>query len=67
MAWYEEYRVYQVYYACRYPEDHNKLYFSRADKILGMPPGVRQQLFDAFDEIDVAGLDLKNLLTSLSS
>lgn len=67
MAWFEEYRSWQIYYACRYEDDHNRLYFTRADKIMGLPPSVRTQIFEAFDQIDLAGNDIKNLLTSLSS
>jgi hypothetical protein len=67
MAWFEEYRQWQIYYACRYDDDHNKLYFSRADKILGLPPSIRTQIFNAYDGLEVGGEDVKNLLTSLSS
>lgn len=67
MAWFEEYRVLQLYYACRYPDDHKKLYFSVPTALTELPAHIRGQVFEAFDEIDVSSADAKNYLTSLSS
>lgn len=67
LKWYTTFKTWQIYFATRYGEDHQKLYFSKPDKILSLPPIIRQQIFDAFDDIDLDPESAKNSLTPLPS
>ena len=63
LAWYQEYRTGMLYYACRYPDDHRKFYFSAPNDVLDLPSHIQNQLFNAFDELDKGVESVKNLLT----
>ena len=67
MQWYEAYRTRMLSYACRFPEDHKKLYFASHDEVMEVPYYIRSQLFAAYDEVEKGSEDVKNSLSLLSS
>jgi len=67
LQWYEAYQLRMLSYACRYPEDHKKLYFDDPDDVYEIPLYVRQQLFAEYDELERGSDDVKNSLSLLSS
>lgn len=66
-VFYQEYRTLMLYYSCRYPEDHRRLYFDDPQEIWDMPDYVRVKLFDALDDLEVKADDLKNSPSPLPS
>lgn len=52
MAWYQTYRIWQLFFACRYPEDHKKLYFEDIDDLYDLDEAVRASLMLYYDEVD---------------
>lgn len=67
LEFYQEYKVYMLLYACRYPIEHHKLYFEDVDTIWSLPDWVRNHLFNKFDDIEESLDDVKNSLSLLSS
>jgi hypothetical protein len=67
MIWYEAYQVTMLYYACRYPDDKKKLYFSEPDEVLEIPQYIRGQLYDAYEKLEAGSEDVKNSLSLLNS
>lgn len=51
MAWYQEYRVRMLHYACRYPDDRKRLYFRHRNDILELPVTIQSDLFTALDAL----------------
>lgn len=67
LAWYQEYRQRMLYYTVRYPDKHERLYFSNLDQMLNLPAWLQQQLLNLYDQFDQGGEDTKKLLSLLSS
>jgi hypothetical protein len=67
MAWFSTYRFEQLFRAVRYPNDHEQYYFKNVTQIKGLPRVVQEQLFEAYDDVDLTASDLKNSLTPLPS
>jgi hypothetical protein len=63
LYWYEEYQVKMLYYACRYPDDHKKLYFDEPYDVLELPQYIRAKLFKAYEEQELGSEDVKNSLS----
>jgi hypothetical protein len=63
MAWYEEYRLRSLWFACRETGDRVKPYFETPYDILDLPPGVINTLLNHYDELDQGGEAVKNLLS----
>ncbi len=61
LAFWQEYRVLQIFHSTRYPDDHTKLYFDSPDDILDLPEHVRGQLFSLYDEFEQDLGDVKNV------
>lgn len=66
LAWYSEYRLNQLHYACRYIENKDELYFEDVNEFKNLPPTIQQAISNNFDAIDVSGADLKKLLSPLN-
>jgi len=67
MAWYQDFQLRMLYYACRYDEDKKKFYFDSAEDVAEIPDYVRSQLYDAYERIERGTTDIKNLLSPPSS
>lgn len=67
ISWYEEYRKWMLYYACRMPDDHSKHYFDSPDDIMQLPTAVLSRLEAALNDLEQRGDDLKNSLSPLDS
>lgn len=61
--WYETHQIRMLYYACRKTEDHDKFYFDEADDVLNLPSHIRQDLYNAYDELERGSEDVKNSLS----
>lgn len=59
MVWFAEFRTNMIYQAVRRIDDHSKLYFESVEELLDMPLEIQTQLFNAYDQIEMAG-DIKN-------
>lgn len=60
MTWYEEYRMWMLYFSCRESTDHSELYFRDPDDVSQLPNHLVNYLYEALDELDT-GADSKNL------
>lgn len=67
LAFYQEYQLYMLYEAVRYPDDHTKHYFQSPDEILEYPQVIRAQLSSAYEAMDIGAEHVKNLGSLLSS
>lgn len=67
MQWYEAYQLRMLGYACRYPEDHKKMYFDSLEDVHELPVYIRTQLFEAYERVERGSDDVKNSLSLLSS
>jgi hypothetical protein len=67
LAWLQEYRTLMVFYACRYSDDHRRLYFKSPESLWELPDSVRSQLFNAWQDLDAGTDDIKNSLSLLPS
>lgn len=67
LAWYIEYKTQMIYYATRYVDDHDRLYFASATEVLDMPVPVQSQLMDEYEALVQDAGDLKNSLTPQGS
>lgn len=67
LYWYEQYQTRMVYFAVRFPDDHDKLYFSRAEDVLELPTFIKDQVWNAYEEVERGAEDLKNSLSLPSS
>ncbi len=65
--WYETHQIRMLYYACRRTEDHDKFYFDVAEDVLNLPSHIRQDLYNAYDELERGSEDVKNSLSLPSS
>lgn len=65
--WYETHQIRMLYYSCRNPDDHDKFYFDVADDVLNLPSHIRQDLYNAYDELERGSEDVKNSLSLPSS
>jgi len=65
--WYETHQIRMLYYACRSPDDHDKFYFDVPDDVLNLPSHIRQDLYNAYDELERGSEDVKNSLSLPSS
>lgn len=61
LAWYEEYRKWMLFFACRDYDDRTRTYFSKPDEVLELPGHVLQILEDHLNDLDRSGADIKNL------
>lgn len=57
---YQEFKTLMVYYAARYPDDHHKQYFASPDEIWDLPDHIRGELFNAYDQLEMGAVNLKN-------
>ena len=67
LAYYQEYRVWMLYYAIRNVDNHSEFYFDNADDVLELPQMVQAQFFSAYEAIDMGVEDIKNWLSLLNS
>lgn len=61
MAWYEEYRLRMLHYACRELNNKDRPYFDGPYDILDLPSHVMNELLTHYDDLDAGGEALKNL------
>lgn len=66
-SWLQEYNDWMIFFACRYPDRPNVLYFNSPLEIDDLPPSVQKQIHEGFAEVNQAGTDLKDLPTPGSS
>lgn len=66
-AWLEEYNLWLIHFACRYPNDRKKFYFRDPFEIRELPEYVQSQINDGYREVSRAGSDLKGLSTPVNS
>lgn len=67
LAYYQEYRVWMLYYAIRNEGNHSEFYFENSDDVLELPQMVQAQFFSAYEAIDMGVEDIKNWLSLLNS
>lgn len=67
LYWYETYQTRMLYYATRDLDDHEKFYFDTPDDVLELPTYIRQELFQAYEELERGSEELKNSLSLPSS
>ena len=67
LAFYQEYQLYMLYEAVRFPDDHAKHYFQSPNEILEYPQVIRAQLSAAYEAMDMGAEHIKNLGSLLSS
>lgn len=67
LTWYEEYKGWMVFFACRQFEDRNKLYFGSKDDLYDLPDWIRRKLFGEWDAFENPINDIKNSLAPLRS
>ena len=67
LAWYQDYRMRQIFFAVRDPDDKRKPYFDSPDDILDLPPYVRQRLVNEYETMEMSVDELKNSLSLLRS
>lgn len=67
VEWMVTRRYGMLFYACRYPDDHSKLYFKEVADIQALPQLVQEQLFTAYEDTELGVEDVKNSLTPLPS
>ena len=67
LAFYQEYQLYMLYEAVRFPDDHVKHYFQSPDEILEYPQVIRSQLSSAYEAMDMGAEHIKNLGSLLNS
>lgn len=60
LAWYEEYRKWMLFFACKDPDDRTKNYFSNPDEVMSLPGNILQVLEDQLNDLDKTGDTLKN-------
>ncbi len=63
LGWYEEYRMYMLWFACRMPDDHANHYFHSAADVLQLPPHLLNYLYDQLDILDGNVDSAKNSLS----
>lgn len=61
LVWYEQYRTWMLYFACRDPEDKTKPYFSEQSALMDIPTAVLTYLEGQLDDMENTGDTLKNL------
>ena len=67
LLWFQEYKMWMIYYACRYPEKHEKSYFTNKDQLMQLPSWVQQEILSRYDDFDQGGESTKKLLSQLPS
>lgn len=67
LAWYGEYRNWQLFYGCREPDDHKKFYFTSLEEVLDLPDTVRMSLMVFYDQVDGGPDNTKELPTPVDS
>jgi hypothetical protein len=67
LAYYQEYRLWMLYYAIRDIDNHATLYFQDPNDVLELPSTVQAQFFSAYEAIDMGVEDIKNWLSLLNS
>lgn len=67
LTWFEEYRKYMLFFACRDYDNRSKTYFETPDEILGLPPAVLSYLESQLEDLDKPADALKNLPSLQSS
>lgn len=67
MEWMVARRYGLLHFAIRDMEDHSKLYFESMTDIQGLPEYIQEQLFRAYEGIELGVEDVKNSLTPLLS
>ncbi len=67
MLWFSVMRLHMAFYAIRYPDNHSKLYFGKPDDIDDLPEMVKNQIYSAYEDVDMEAEQTKNLLTPLDS
>lgn len=67
LAYYQEYRLWMLYYAIRNTDNHSQFYFDAPGDVLELPQMVQVQFFSAYEAIDMGIEDIKNWLSLLNS
>ena len=67
LAYYQEYRLWMLYYAIRTEDNHHEFYFKNSNDVLELPSTVQAQFFSAYEAIDMGVEDIKNWLSLLNS
>ncbi len=67
LFWYETFQIKMLYFACRKTEDNDLFYFSEPEDVLNLPSHIRQDLYNAYEELERGSEEVKNSLSLPSS